>query len=393
MNDGLTRSASGVRRLPRLSRVATVQIVHRSDSTGRSSIRGRRARAAVVAGIALFVLGQASLNLAIRTDVLPVRDPVWSEKFELLQARPAFFVAPAPSDSSVSPVRLLALGSSRTQLAFDATALATTVSEHLGRPVEAFNFGCPAAGAMTCSLYFRRLLEEGVRPDYVLVEIHPGFVTPGDPPFESRWLHPYRFRTDEVELLRSLGWNVPTPPHHGWQGWLSASASYRMSLLNRYAPVLLPCPYGLTLGSKTNPDGFVAGQEMPRDRYPKALARTKLDYSPILTDYHTGGPGAAAVRDVLEQCRDHGIRAAILLTPESSEHREWYGDAGNLRLLEFAQGLAAEFGVPLVNARDWVPDTGIADGHHLTQSGATIFTDRLATEFIEPWLAQPGEVR
>ncbi|MCZ2342269.1 MAG: hypothetical protein LC104_10805 [Bacteroidales bacterium] len=239
---------------------------------------------------------------------------------------------------------------------------------------------------MTCALYLNRLIEKDVKPDYLLVEIHPGFVTPGQPPFESRWLHPYRLRPDEVTRLRSFGWDVESPPQHGWSGWLMATASYRMSLLNRYAPVMLPCPFGLTLGARSSPDGFVRGEEMSRERYPRALARTKLDYSPILVNYQTGGAGTAAIRDILTQCHEYGITAALMLMPESSEHRSWYGEAGYADVTNFAQGLGREFGVPVVDAREWLPDEGFADGHHLTGSGADMFTERLAKEFVASWI-------
>ena len=391
-----TTTVPGFRRLPRWITIAAVDVIARPMP--RPSLRSRRSargRKAIIAGVIAYLAFQSTLNLAIRNDVLPVRDPVWSEKFELLQKQPAFFAA--GNDRPNSPVRVLAMGSSRTQLAFDATSMARTVSATTGREVEAFNFGCPAAGAMTSALYFRRLLAAGVEPDRVLIEIHPGFVAPMDPPsdspFEARWLHTYRLRPDEVELLRGFGWNVASPPHHGWQGWLTASASYRMSLLNRYAPVMMTCPYGLTIGAKSRPDGYVRGQEMPRDRYPRALARTRLEYAPVLDNYRTGGPGTVAVADLLEQCRNHGIDAAIVLMPESSEHRVWYGTVGYRRVTEFATGLGEAFDAPVVDAREWVPDIGFADGHHLTATGATIYTNRLANEFVTPWIGHREDDR
>jgi hypothetical protein len=132
---------------------------------------------------------------------------------------------------------------------------------------------------------------------------------------------------------------------------------------------------------------------MPRDRYPRALARTKQDYSPVLVNYRTGGAGAAAIRDTLSQCRQQGIHVAVMLMPESSEHREWYGQAGYADVTEFAFGLGNEFGIPVVDAREWLTDQGFADGHHLTGSGADAFTTRLANEFVTPWLAQRKAVR
>ena len=264
---------------------------------------------------------------------------------------------------------------------------------HFGGCVEAFNYGCPAAGPMTMALYLRRLLDDGARPDCVLVELHPCFVAPLEPPFESRWLHPYRLRPGEPEVLRSFGWDVPTPPHHGPQGFVAAASAFRFALLNRYAPVLLPCPYGLTVGARSDRLGYVRGLDMKPAEKPRALERSYEQYAAVLAAYHVGGPGCEAVRDVLTQCAAHDIRAAVVLMPESSEFRGWYGPAGFAEVTAFAQKLSGEYGVAVYDAREWVVDGGFADGHHLIPAGADVFTDRLADEWgrgLKAWGKRGG---
>lgn len=272
---------------------------------------------------------------------------------------------------------MLALGSSRTQLAFDAARFAG----QFGGRVEAFNFGCPAAGPVTMALYLRRLLAEGVRPDFVLVEVHPCFLVPHDPPYEARWLYPYRLRPGEPEVLRSFGWGLAEPAHHGAAGYLAAASAYRFGLLNRYSPVLLPCPNGLTVGARSDAHGYLPGVAVKPAEKPRALERTREQYAPVLDEFQIGGPGVPALRDVLARCSEHGVRAAVVLMPESSEFRGWYGATGYTATTAFTNRLAKEFGVPLYDARDWVPDGDISDGHHLPPSGAKVFTDRLAAEW------------
>jgi hypothetical protein len=348
------------------SRLLTVRIA--APSSVARPVQPGRARSAVVAGAVLFLLAQAGFNHAVRTEAIPVRDPVFAEKFDLFRQRAAFFAPPTPD----RPTRVLAVGSSRTHLAFDAGRFAAA-----GQNVEAFNFGCPAAGPMTSALYLRRLFAAGATADLVLVELHPGFLTPHTPAFEGQWLHAYRLREDEPALLRGFGHDQPTPPHHGWRGYLTAFGAYRFAVLNRYWPEMLPCPFGLTVGVRSDPLGFVPGIDLsPADR-PKALERTRVQYSPVLAGYDVGGPGVAAVRDMLAQCKGRDIRTAVVVSPESSEFRSWYGDAGRATFARFAAELAAEFGAGVIDARDWVPDAAIADGHHLTPAGAGVFTDRL----------------
>jgi len=346
-----------------------VAIVDHRPAPKPSRRRAARGRNAILVGVAVFVFGQVSLNVAVRNEWVPVRDPVFVEKYELLEPHTGYFSPSAPDP----PQRVMALGSSRTQLAFDAARYA----ERTGPHVEAFNYGCPAAGPITSALYFRRLLEKGVRPDFVFIEIHPGFITPRSPPFESQWLHVYRLRPEELAIVRDFGWDIPPSPHHGPKGYLTAAHAYRFSLLNRYWPVMLPCPFGLTIGVRSDEFGYVKGLDVKPIHKKSVTRRSFEQYAPVLTDYHVGGPGCAALRDTLTQCREHGIRAALVLMPESSEFRGWYG-TGYPAILAFANQLGAEFTVSVVDAREWVPDDGFSDGHHLTERGATIFTEKLA---------------
>lgn len=320
--------------------------------------RATTARRALLIGLAVFAVLQLGFREAVVTDRLTVGDPVWTYRWDGLRHRP-------------DPPTLLAVGSSRTQMAFAATRFTDATG------IDSYNFATPAGGSLTTALYVRRLLAEGVRPNSLLVELHPGFLTPSDPPFEARWLHPYRLRPGEPEQLRAYGWAVPDPPQHGWRGYLAATSVWRMGLLNEFAPVWLPCPFGLTPSARTDSRGWVEGIVISAAEKPRAIERTREHYAPVLEHYHVGGPGCAAVRDILAVCREHGIRATLLLTPESSEHRGWYGPAGYAAVTRFAHSL----GVPVVDARDWLPDELIADGHHLTPAGAAVFTDRLAAEW------------
>lgn len=315
--------------------------------------------------------------MAIQRDWLPLHDPIYTEKFDRLRDHAAFF-APAQADG---PVRVLAVGSSRTQLALDAGRLSDALTAAAGRPVLAFNFGTSGAGPLTGDLYLRRLLAAGCRPDAVLVEIHPGFIAAGPGgPFEARWLHAYRLRAGEAETLRGLGYPAADPPHLGWRGWLAAAHLFRFSALNAYAPRWLPCPYGLTLGARTDRFGWVGGVDIAPGERQRLLPGAHLTYAPVFDHYRIGGAGAAAVRDMLALCRAAGIRAAVLVSAESSEFRGWYGPGGAGEIDAFTRGLAAEFGVPVFDARAWVPDDGFADGHHTTPAGAVAFTDRLGRE-------------
>src|SRR5690606_1005741 len=110
------------------------------------------------------------------------------------------------------------------------------------------------------------------------------------------------------------------------------------------------------------------------------------EYRAILADMHPTGGGARALADLLALCREHDIPVTLVLMPESAGFRALYPPATTGRLYGFLNGLCAEYGCGLVNARAWLPDTAFTDGHHMLEPGAEAFSDRLLREAILPSL-------
>jgi hypothetical protein len=126
--------------------------------------------------------------------------------------------------------------------------------------------------------------------------------------------------------------------------------------------------------------------EVPESQRPRLRALTHKQYAECWPDYRPGGSGVKGLRDALETCRSSGIRAALLITPESTEFRSWYAEPGRSRIAPLVAELANEFGAPFFDAREWLADDLIGDGHHLIGSGADAFTGRLVREGLVPWL-------
>lgn len=355
-------------------------------ATGPAGRARRRAAVAVWVGLVAFLATQLALGWAIDTDRSPIRDPIYFDKLAVLRTHPAFF--PGQMSGTAKPTTVLFIGSSRTLNSVDAGAATEHLTRILGRPVEVFNFGQAGAGPLTNAVYVRRLLKEGVKPDFVLIEVHPVFLAGQRPdPPETRWLLPARLRPEELAFARSTGFPADDPPAHGVRGWLAPFYEYRFLLIDRYAPFFLMHNIRLNGGHEPDEYGFT------RLRTPDAHGRAVLlqlthgQYADYFPGFRPDGPGAAAIRDTLETCRAAGWKPALLLTPESSGFRSWY-PADGMRELNAALGrMAAEFGVPLIDARTWLPDDLIGDGHHLTGSGADRFTEKLAHDALAPWLS------
>jgi hypothetical protein len=335
-----------------------------------SARRTYSTRTAVFAGVVVFVAIQFGIHSAVQSDATPLRDPIYAEKFDALRRHPEFF-----ADTCDRP-RLVAIGSSRTLLCLDATRLS-------GDHRAAFNCAAAGCGPVTNALYLKRLLTAGLKCETALVELHPAMLADHNPPFEAAWLHTYRLRPNEPDVLRSYGWAIDTPPQFQAGGELRAASVYRFSLLNAAHPKLLPSPFGLNLAGRMDARGHVPGVAVPPEDRPKFLAEARATYAGAFQHYRPGGPAVAAVRDTLTRLQAHGIQPVLLFTPESAAFRSWYGEAGDNAMSVLAAAMASEFRVPLIDARGWLADDELADGHHAMPNGAKTFTEKLAVVLKE----------
>ena len=109
-------------------------------------------------------------------------------------------------------------------------------------------------------------------------------------------------------------------------------------------------------------------------------------YGHLLKGDLPAGPAVTALRDTLALCCDKRIPVAVVVFPEGTSFRALYPPRAEVRLARFLAELHAGFGCPVIDARTWMPDEQFLDGHHLRREGALAFTDRLAAEFILPYL-------
>jgi hypothetical protein len=346
----------------------------------------RRAAAALAVGLVAILGTQLGFGWAINTERSPLRDPIYFDKLALLRQHRAFFPA-APDVPADRPVTMLFVGSSRTLNAMNARAAGDQLTAALGRAVETFNFGQAGAGPVTNAVYVRRLMRDGVRPDFVLIEIHPVFLAGQRPdPPETRWLLPFRLRPDELPVVRAMGFPAATPAVHGPRGLLAPWYEYRFLILDRFAPFMLMHNNRLNGGHESDGYGFARQRDTVTPAERAALLRIAFgQYRDYFAGFRPTGPGVAALRDTLDQCRAAGWRAGLVLMPESTDWRGWYPADGLRELDGVVAGLAAEYGVPVFDVRRWVPDDLSGDGHHLTGLGADLLTGRLTRDALAPW--------
>jgi len=134
-----------------------------------SFIRGRdseSARSALLWALASFLLLQVALFVAMSTKRGQIlRDPDWANRLSRLEQR----VAERPQAPLV-----LVLGSSRAGLGLRPDHM--MAAWRPDSPI-VFNFSRRGFGPMVSLLYLRRLLDEGIQPDWVVLEIWPVFLS------------------------------------------------------------------------------------------------------------------------------------------------------------------------------------------------------------------------
>jgi hypothetical protein len=340
----------------------------------------RQARSALLWGLAGFVALQGALAVGIEFWLPGLRDPEYGYKMSRLWAR----LRGSPG------LTVMMLGSSRTQLGFRPDRLGTPLAREAARPVTAFNFGVTGAGPFAELMHLRRLLAQGVRPDLLLVEVLP-------PLLDGRQHGEFERYPAHRLWLRDL----PLAERYGGGGlgadwWLTnllPSFAHRYAIVSRLLPRLLTDALRQNWSRGMDEWGWLSmalreGAGPEQRCADTAAART--EYADRLADLRPGGPPAEALRETLEVCRAEGIPTALVLMPEGSEFRRLYPPEALDATARFLGELQQQYGVPLIDAREWVGDDGFWDSHHLLPAGAAAFTDRLGREAIAPLLRAAG---
>lgn len=281
-----------------------------------------------------------------------------------------------------APGRPLALvvGSSRIGLGFLPEEL-PPIRSASGELVLPFNFSHLAAGPVFNLVELRRLLREGVRPRWVVLEVaqscmvHEGASTPvtmscaADLPVLQRYFSPVKV------------WGVYVRQR------LNPWYSRRLGILREWAPCWATDAGGedrIVLGPLGGGGDWMLEARIDAETRRRRTDDVRAIYFHNLQHYHIDAMTDRALRESLDLCRREGIECALLITPESGEYRGWYGAGGMECFDRYVAGLSEEYGAPVVDARAWLTDDQFSDGHHPLRGGAEAFTQRLGREALGP---------
>lgn len=336
------------------------------------------ARAALLVGFVLVVAAQVGMGVAVETVRPEWRDPEYGHRLKQLRAL---------THSHPDRPLVVAVGSSRTLMGL--SPLDMGFADEPGSPL-VYNFGQTGAGPLQLLLTAFRLLDAGVKPDFLLVELFPAALV-GDGPAEAQ-MATWGLRLGAGDVRRLAPYCAD--PDALRTTWVSNRAApwyaLRLTLMNHWRPKWVPAANRLDFQWEgMDPRGWLAypfDTVSAADRA-TAVARAGESYRKQLAGYRIGAASDRALRDIIARCRAEGVALAFFTTPEGPAFAGWYPRGAADTFRRYAAGLTRDTGVPVFDAAGGFAEEEFADSHHLLRGGAARFSRRLADECVRGWVA------
>ncbi|HUY33506.1 MAG TPA: hypothetical protein VMV69_12215 [Pirellulales bacterium] len=331
----------------------------------------RHSRRALAWALSAFVTAQLLLTWALENGPPELRDPEYGRKLALLRQRLA--------ESRPGRPLVLFLGSSRVGVGVRPSLVMDPSNTSPNAPL-VFNFAICRAGPVMELLCLRRLLDEGIRPDLLLIEVW-------SPLMHDRG----QLEADSIATRRlSFSDLARLSRYHrdrrslflSWLGErLVPTSTYATEWLRRSAPWLLGDRrqadldwWGLDAWGWLDIPAFESLGPLPLWR--RRTESVHRAYAGALT-----GPLALRadedrpLHELLALCRERRIRAALLLMPD--EFLAQYHPAVREGFETYLDELGRRYDAPVLDMRTWVESDGFYDGVHLTHAVADEFSARL----------------
>jgi hypothetical protein len=310
----------------------------------------RRARAALLLTPVAMVLVLAGAWAGVETVRPEVIDPDYHMRRDLLRTR----IAENPG----RPVAVV-IGSSRMAMGFEPESLPNPAY-----PVLWFNAAHHGSGPVMNGVILSRLLDDGIRPDFVVLEVMPALYVSENDMFLARLLT-YR---DLTRIHRH------TPPGELDFCYIRDRLKrfrHMSRVTNPFESLTPPLPFGgpVIPFMEVSPSDRVARIAVQREAF--GWAARSMEVRPAAN---------RALRDSLALCRERGITPVLLRSPEGPVFRSFYDPSALERFEDYIAGVAADHSVRVIDARGWLSEEDFLDSHHPLRRGAVAFTKRLSAE-------------
>jgi hypothetical protein len=339
----------------------------------------RRARAGILWGLAVFAVILGSTSAVVELRLPRLVDPVYLDRVR--------YVRQANAAKPGCTRTLVLFGTSRTYEGVDAPALSRSLSDGLGQPVTAVNWGIPGCTFGYNLLTWQRMQRDGVRPDLLVIEVMPSLFHADDEAQIGEELAPAsRLGYSDLPLVNAGPRNRPGLRREVALAEACTLYSRRYALAWALSPRMVPAldderrpfVWPLNLSSTAEP------RHPSSEQRAKALELAYEQYHDHLTNFRT--PRAEILRNLLASCQQSGISTALLVMPEGPTYRSWYGPETWPRIQAWLNRTSSEFASPVINTREWMAEEDFSDSHHLLPQAAAPFSERLGREGVLPVL-------
>jgi hypothetical protein len=333
-----------------------------------------RARAKPQAALLWFVAIALALHLvalvALDAPWPALRDPEYALRLSRLRARTAEY----PARPLVAVV-----GTSRACMGVAPGAWEAARPGTAADPL-VFNFSTVGAGPIQQLVTVRRLFADGARPAVVLLEYWPP-VMRQDGRYDEQDRIDRRLRYDDLPVVRGY---FPDPAR-AERLMLETRANPIYANRDRWTVRAVPTWLAPHLRADItwrglDPWGYLPGPDVkPHDAATRQtfLDHYRDDFRKRFDGFTVHANSDRALREAAAVARANGAQVGFLFLPESSEVRGWYTPDAETAGRSHLAALARDLGAPVIDAREWMADNLLADGHHLSRVGATAFTARL----------------
>ena len=309
-------------------------------------------RTALACAAVCFLAIQLTVTLLLETRFPELRDPIGAWRMrELCDWR---------KEEPWRP-RVVVIGSSRAEMGLRPGILRAAVRGEQAAPA-IFNFAHMGAGPVTELILLQRVLRAGLRPNWLIVEVHPALLHQPRGTGESAWQPAPRMSFGELWIMRRFADRALA---YCWL-WLHArlvpTYDHRLDLMNRVAPCWQPWGQRVDLrGQKTDDSGWKSWMPFGKptvtaEEYQRGLALAWQHYHHAFPDFHVSSTTRRAMHELLERCGKEGIHVLLLTMPEGTVFQSWYSAAARAEIDAYVTGLCREHGASWVDARSWAVD-------------------------------------
>jgi hypothetical protein len=284
---------------------------------------------------------------------------------------------------------VVAFGSSRTQMGIVPGVM--NFPDETGSPL-LYNFGYRGAHPLAAHLQFTRLLDTGITPAAVLIQLAPAELMLSDPAeLQMPPVWRSRFSLGDIRRLAPHTTDFQSFYSTWWESHIRPWTTYKYGLLSDWGPFWQTNPQRLDFTWEFMDNyGFAACVEPNISEQERARRHEELrqSHANAFTAFTPTKRTQAIHRQWVGRCENAGIAVAFYWVPESPSCMEFYTPEAREKIDAYSKRLAEEFGWPVFPAPTHLEAADFADEYHLRQYGAERYSRWLGENYLKPWLAK-----